>query len=136
MTPVHPQLEADTHRLGRVGSGTLLLHRNAALPWFILVPDTGVSELHQLDSPLRQTLAADQDALAGYLQDTLGCHKVNVAAIGNLVPQLHVHVVGRRRDDPCWPGVVWGRLPAGPDYPAERLQALRAELAAVLDLRP
>ena len=134
--PLHPRLRADSHRLGNVASGTLLLHRNATLPWFMLVPDTEATELHRLEPELRRALEQDQDALARHLLDGLGCHKVNVAAIGNLVPQLHVHVVGRRRNDPCWPGVVWGRLPEGPDYTEAQLGGLRDGLAAALGLRP
>ena len=71
-----------------------------------------------------------------HLLRQLGCHKVNVAAIGNRVPQLHLHVVGRRRDDPCWPGVVWGRLPEGPEYTQSRLEELQGSLAWVLGLGP
>ena len=130
MTPasftLHPQLAADCHVLGRCGPIHVLLHRTAQLPWLLLVPETTETELHRLPSALR----ADLDALAGALGEQLlqdfACEKLNVAAIGNVVPQLHLHVVGRRRDDPLWPRVVWGNLGIG----AERDSAEAATLAA------
>lgn len=129
---LHPRLGADCHRLGRIGHCELLLNRNAAVPWFILVPHTGVLELFDLDPPLRAELEAAGDALARWLKRRFGCDKVNVAAIGNLVPQLHVHIVGRRAGDACWPLPVWGHLPAGPDYGELEIAALESDLAGIL----
>lgn len=133
--PVHPQLGADCHVLGRLRSGALLLNRNAALPWFLLVPEGDAVELHDLPPAVRRRLESDQDGLARFVLRRFACDKLNVAAIGNVVPQLHVHVIGRYRDDPCWPGVVWGRLPAGPIYPDDELAALSLALTEELGLR-
>lgn len=128
---VHPRLLADCHLLGRLALCRLLLNRNATLPWFILVPEVEpeIIELHELDEPRRRTLATELDLVATFTRARFDVAKLNIAAIGNIVQQLHVHVVGRRPDDPCWPGVVWGNLPAGPSWQPDVLQALVAGLA-------
>ncbi len=137
---IHPRLLEDCHRVGRFRLSHLLLHRNAGLPWFILVPevDQAVRELHELDVAQRRMLDEELDAVGRFVMKEFDAHKLNVAAIGNLVPQLHVHVIGRGPGDPCWPGVVWGKLPAGPAWPAERIGTLVAALveAAQLDGGP
>jgi diadenosine tetraphosphate (Ap4A) HIT family hydrolase len=129
---LHPQLLADCHQVGRLALSHVLLHRNAGLPWLILVPevDAGVRELYELDADSRRVLEAEIDTLARYLKQSLGAQKINVAAIGNLVPQLHIHVVGRHPGDPCWPGVVWGNLPPGPAWAPEKISAIAASIAA------
>lgn len=115
---LHPQLVEDCHELGRLGASRVLLHRNASLPWFILVPEVAVevTEWHELEAGQRRELDEAICRVARLLRRQPQVRKVNIAAIGNLVPQLHVHVVGRWPGDPCWPGVVWGRLPAGPEW--------------------
>lgn len=132
---LHPQLGADCHPVGRLALSRVLLHRNAALPWFLLVPEVSadVTELYQLDPADRRMLDDEIDALSRYLKQAHAAQKINVAAIGNLVPQLHVHVVGRHPGDPCWPGVVWGNLPPGPAWSAGQLEDIAAAMA---QLRP
>ncbi|MFU8820999.1 MAG: HIT domain-containing protein [Gammaproteobacteria bacterium] len=134
---VHPRLLADCHQLGRLALCRVLLHRNAALPWFILVPEVGqeIVELHELDGMRRQQLATELDLVARFTRARFDVAKLNIAAIGNIVQQLHVHVVGRHPDDPCWPGVVWGRLPPGPAWDSVTLQEL-VERLAPLGLTP
>ena len=88
----------------------VLLHRNALVPWLILVPEADVIELCDLTPRMRTTLDAEIDRVSIYLRAHFPVTKLNVAAIGNVVPQLHVHVIGRHEGDPCWPGVVWGNL--------------------------
>lgn len=119
---VHERLLEDCHDLGRLRLSHVLLHRNATLPWFILVPEAGVdvTELHELERAQRRLLDDEVDRVASFVKARLGARKINTAAIGNIVPQLHVHVIGRDPKDPCWPGVVWGRLPAGPAWSPER----------------
>lgn len=128
---IHPRLLDDCHRLGRYALSQVLLHRNASLPWFILVPevDHAVLELHELEAAQRRTLDEELDAVSRFLKSHLDAHKINVAAIGNVVPQLHVHVIGRSPGDACWPGVVWGNLTSGPTWPAGRIAALADALA-------
>lgn len=127
---LHPQLVADCHVLGRSHGHTLLLQRNAAVPWFILVPPTTVVELHELAPTLRASLDAAADRLARFVKAHFSSDKINVAALGNVVPQLHLHVIGRRRDDACWPRPVWGHLSATADYAPDTLASLVAALRA------
>lgn len=131
---IHPQLLADCHRLGRLALCHLLLHRNAGLPWFILVPDGAEGDLLELPVARRDRVVAECGAVAGFIQGFLGMPKINFAAIGNLVPQCHLHVVGRRPDDPCWPRPVWGNLPPGGEYSAEELQGISDALITRLGI--
>ncbi len=114
--PIHPQLLQDCFHLGRLPTCDVLLHRNALIPWFILVPETEQTDL--LELPMDHRNAAMQEAaLAGELMKKhFGVPKLNFAAIGNVVPQLHLHVVGRRPEDQCWPKPVWGNLTQQADY--------------------
>ena len=133
---IHPCLLADCHRLGRLGVCHLLLHRNASLPWFILVPETAVADLLDLE-PLAREVALDACAqVSAYIKAEFRVPKVNFAAIGNLVPQLHLHVVGRTPGDPCWPAPVWGNLDAGPEYSPVQIGAITAALSARASLVP
>jgi diadenosine tetraphosphate (Ap4A) HIT family hydrolase len=122
---IHPQVLADCHRLGRLEFCHVLLNRNAALPWFILVPETAVADL--LDLPETQRTAALNDAavIAQFIKRHLGYAKINFAAIGNVVPQLHLHIVGRKPGDPCWPAPVWGHLVESPAYSDQRVVEMR-----------
>lgn len=133
---VHRQLLTDCHRLGRLDVSHLLLHRNATLHWFILVPETSAADLLDVPRELRDRVVAEAAAVSGFLKKNLGYPKVNFAAIGNLVPQLHVHVVGRRPGDACWPDPVWGNLESSAGYPATELASLRQALTVTLDLAP
>lgn len=128
---LHPQLDADCHMIGRAPSGNLLLHRNAILPWLILVPDTEVLDLLALPmATLRQALE-DCALLDRYIRSRWSVARVNFAAIGNIVPQLHLHLVGRHAGDCCWPLPVWGHLKSTATYPAGEIAAIRSEVAAL-----
>ena len=107
---LHPRLYADCHHLVALGLSELLLHRNASVPWLLLVPRVEQTELCDLTHAQRAALDAEIDAACALLRHEFSVTKLNVAAIGNLVPQLHVHVVGRREGDACWPDPVWGHL--------------------------
>jgi len=126
--PLHSRLEADCHQLGRLPSGQLLLHRNAALHWFILVPDTGELDLLDLPAAERNALMSDAAMISDFLKSELHYPRVNVGALGLVVPQLHLHVVGRREDDPCWPAPVWGNLDSGAAYNPDTLLQLHAAI--------
>ena len=125
---LHPQLARDCHRLGRLGSAQLLLHRNAALHWFILVPETDALDLLDLPIASREQLMADAAIVANFLKTGLDYPRVNVGALGLLVPQLHLHVIGRREGDPCWPQPVWGNLGGDARYSDDDLGELRSRL--------
>ncbi len=133
---IHPQLLADCHYLGSLPATEVLLHRNAALPWFILVPDTLLADLLDLPEHHREEVVAECAAISDFIKQVLGYGKVNFAGLGNVVPQLHLHVVGRREDDPCWPQPVWGNLPAGGAYTSRELADLQADLAKMTGLVP
>ena len=121
---IHPQLRGDCHWLLALECSELLLHRDAAVPWFILVPRVEAGELHELEYPVRHRLADEADAVARFVSTWFRCDRINQASIGNLVPQLHLHVIGRHRGDACWPGVVWGRLQTDERYDDDRLAAI------------
>lgn len=129
---LHPQLARDTAAVGDLPLSRVLLMNDANFPWLIVVPRRpGAVELFDLDAPGRAQLVDELALLAQILKDLTGCDKINVAAIGNVVAQLHVHVVARRRDDPAWPRPVWGALPARPYGEAERdrlIEALRQRI--------
>jgi len=125
---IHPRLLSDSHILGPMSSGTLLLHRNAAVPWLILVPDTSETELMFVAETLRSSILEDAERVASYLRDHRHCEKVNMAALGNQVPQLHVHLVGRREGDACWPMPIWGHLEASSEWTEAQVSDVRRSL--------
>ncbi len=103
-----PHLAHDCVALGRLGLCRVLLMNNPAVPWFILVPETTATELCDLEAGEQARLLAEINAVSHFVRDHFTVDKLNVASIGNIVRQLHVHVVGRRVEDDYWPGVVWG----------------------------
>lgn len=104
-----PTLEADTIPVGGLGLSSLLLARDARFPWLILVPRrAGLVEIVDLAPPDRAALLEEIAAVSEALRATTGCDKLNVAALGNQVRQLHVHVIARFHADPAWPRPVWG----------------------------
>ena len=109
---LHPQLEADTVPVGGLALSRVLLANDANYPWLILVPRIpGVTELIDLDPNEQVQLLGEIDAAARALKDVTECDKLNIAALGNMVAQLHVHVIGRRHSDAAWPKPVWGAAP-------------------------
>jgi diadenosine tetraphosphate (Ap4A) HIT family hydrolase len=125
---IHPQLLDDCHCLGHLPGSALLLHRNAALPWFILVPRTDLHDVLDLPEQILHQVLAECGAISGYIKQELGCDKVNFAGLGNVVPQMHLHVIGRKMGDACWPQPVWGNLPDGGSYRPEQLRDWQAGL--------
>lgn len=112
---LHPQLAKDTHCLGRFPLSLLLLSKDANYPWCILVPQRhSVDEIYQLDDADQQQLLAESSLLSQRLSDAFGADKMNVAALGNVVPQLHLHHVVRYRSDAAWPAPIWGANPPQP----------------------
>jgi diadenosine tetraphosphate (Ap4A) HIT family hydrolase len=126
---LHPQLHADTVPVCDLALSRVLAMNDANFPWLILVPRRiGVSEIFDLGA--EQAILLDEVSLASRaLKEVTRCDKLNVAAIGNVVPQLHVHIVARRKDDSLWPKPVWGAAAPGPYEPA----ALERFTAAIRD---
>jgi diadenosine tetraphosphate (Ap4A) HIT family hydrolase len=112
MFELHQQLARDCLVLGDYPLCRLLLSRDGNYPWFILVPRrSAVTEIYQLCAADRSQLLAESCLLSELLMDTFGGDKLNVAALGNMVPQLHVHHIVRYVTDRAWPGPVWGAVP-------------------------
>ena len=117
---LHPRLEADTVFIADWPLCRVLLMNDARYPWLILVPRRdGVTEMTDLAVEDRDVLMREMSGRADIVRRLPGVAKLNIGALGNLVPQLHVHVIGRHPGDPAWPGPVWGHSPAIP-YGSER----------------
>jgi diadenosine tetraphosphate (Ap4A) HIT family hydrolase len=130
---LHPRLAKDCIGIGRFELCRLLLMNDSRYPWLILVPErAGVSEIFQLQAADRRVLIEESALLCETLADLFQADKMNVAAIGNLVPQLHVHHIVRYRGDAAWPAPVWGQFEAVPYTPAQmpmQIAKLKAGLA-------
>ena len=122
-----PRLQQDTVLLGYFEKSLLLLMRNALYPWFIIVPNSDETELYLLSESTQVMLMQQINLLSRFVSQSFAIDKLNIGAIGNLVSQLHVHVVGRRRDDSSWPGVVWGSEPFV-EYTSEQVAGIKAKL--------
>ncbi|MDP6969316.1 MAG: HIT domain-containing protein [Gammaproteobacteria bacterium] len=129
---LHPQLAQDCEAVLDWPLCKLLLMNNAQVLWLILVPRVeGVEELHDLTRGQQHQLWQEVEMLGSYLSQTYAPHKLNLAAIGNKVRQLHMHLVVRQEDDACWPEPVWGNLTPSPYNEAEKMalvSRLRADL--------
>src|ERR1700693_4140762 len=118
---LHPQPKPTTATTGALPLSRLLLANDANYPWLLLVPRCArASEIIDLSESDQIRLTAEIAAVSRALKAVAPCDKLNVAALGNVVPQLHVHVIARRRSDPAWPKPVWGAVPARDYDPAER----------------
>lgn len=125
---LHEKLAADCEPLGDLELCTVLLMRDHRFPWVILVPRIdGLRDFHDLPRDSAVVLFDEIDRLSRILIDEFNAEKINVAALGNQVPQLHVHVIGRYASDAAWPGPVWN---AGVVESVDR--AVVGERAAVL----
>ena len=110
---LHPQLAQDTVAVGDLPLARVLLANDANYPWLILVPRLpGLVELIDLEENAQVQLLGEISAAARALKEVTACDKLNIAALGNQVAQLHVHIVARRRGDAAWPKPVWGVKPA------------------------
>ena len=107
---LNERLAAGGFDFGTLGKCRVLLKDNATFPWFILVPevDESITELHQLDAADYASVMFTVRQMSEFVDSHFKADKVNVAAIGNIVKQLHIHVVARFENDAAWPGVIWG----------------------------
>ena len=128
---LHPCLQQDCLVLGRFELCQALLMNDSTYPWLILVPERpAIREIFELTDADQMQLIRESSRLAAHLQSAFDADKLNVAAIGNLVSQLHVHHVVRYRTDLAWPAPVWGHGPLRPYEPGELAQFLeRLQLA-------
>ncbi|MCF6321503.1 MAG: HIT family protein [Rhizobiaceae bacterium] len=126
------RLQADCLPIARLELCDLLLMNDARWPWLILVPRVaGAVEIHLLSANEQELLADETSRVAAILSGVSSCETINSAALGNIVRQLHIHVVGRSEGDAGWPGPVWGhgqRLPYDRNDGAQLADAVRKEL--------
>ena len=134
MFTLHPQLKQDTWLLGKFPLSLVLLHKNACFPWCIMVPQRdSIREIYQLNQNDRQQLLDESCRLSEVMTEIFNPDKMNIAAIGNMVPQLHVHHVARFSTDPAWPGTVWGTVTEQKTYSEDNLSSLRKNFHSRLD---
>lgn len=126
-----PRLEADCIQLGELELSLVLLMNNSLVSWFILVPRVDVNEIYLLTKEQQNTLYEEINILSKFVSDSFETDKLNIGAIGNIVHQLHVHIVGRRKDDYCWPGVVWGEKEKKP-YSASEIENIRILASSIM----
>lgn len=113
MTQLHPQLAKDCFEIALLPLSRVLLVNDQNYPWVILVPDRDdITEIFQLSGPDQQQLMRESSAVSLALQQQFSADKINIGALGNMVPQLHVHHIARYTTDAAWPGPVWGQYPA------------------------
>lgn len=125
---LHPQLEKDCVVLGKFELCQVLLMNDSQFPWFILVPQRAdIREIYQLSPEDQITLIQESSYLSEKLAVIFNADKLNVAAIGNIVPQLHLHHVVRYQTDKAWAAPVWGKFAAVP-YTTQQLEVLQARL--------
>lgn len=129
-----PKLKQDCILLGESKTSILLLMNNSIVPWFILVPKVDETEFYQLEQGIQKDLVGEINAVSEFVTNAFQPDKLNVAAIGNVVKQLHVHVIGRFETDACWPGVVWGADERTP-YANTEISDIRASVSIHLDKR-
>ncbi len=129
MFEINKQLQKDTHYLIKKDGFHLLLHKNASIPWVIIVPETDVIEVFDLPQSQRQDLNDLTKQISTYFQKIFSITKINVAAIGNVVSQLHIHVIGRKKGDACWPDVVWGNECSFVEWQTETIKQIRVDFA-------
>jgi diadenosine tetraphosphate (Ap4A) HIT family hydrolase len=134
LADIHPQLRNDCLILGKLELCHVLLMRDANYPWCILVPDReNITEIHHLNEADQQQLMRESVLLSRALEKVFSPDKLNIAALGNIVPQCHIHHVVRYRTDPAWPAPVWGRV-AVKEYSEDALAEVVAALKQALSL--
>lgn len=133
---LHPTLAADTFEIGQFNTCLALLMNNAALPWVILVPQrAGIRELYELNNQDQQQTFNESLFISEVLMQEFKGDKLNTAALGNMVPQLHLHHIIRYQHDPVWPNPIWGNL-ANKPYTAINRQQMLKKLRKVFNTCP
>ncbi len=133
MESIDERLKTDSHALLKWKNCFLRLHKNATLPWIIIIPDTGVVEYCDLSVENQLTITHISRLISDYFKTSLNVEKINFAAIGNVVQQLHIHVVGRNAAGPLWPDVVWGNPLPEASYCEADLAHWRATCKTILE---
>lgn len=132
MFELDARLQADTLLVGDFKLCRLLLMNDNHYPWFILVPKRrNLTEVFQLKTEDQEQMWREVSAFAETLKDTFNVEKINIASLGNVVSQLHIHVIGRKTTDAAWPGPVWGKVEAQA-YSAEQMKVVCEKLRMAL----
>jgi diadenosine tetraphosphate (Ap4A) HIT family hydrolase len=135
---LHPRLQQDCITIGRFELCRLLMMNDSQYPWFILVPEiSNLTELYQLDKTQREMFMEESCYLAENLAELFQADKMNIANIGNMVAQLHIHHIVRYQTDSAWPAPVWGKFTAAPytnTQMTERVRQVTAQLSEKLQL--
>ena len=132
---LHPRLIKDTYNVANLNLCKLLLMNDSNYPWFILVPRVdGISELFELTKLDRQSVNNEVDELSRRLLLHFNAKKMNVAAIGNIVPQLHVHVIVRKETDSAWPNPVWNNVDTVPYNNKDSIKLIKNIKLIIQDL--
>lgn len=132
------RLANSSHLILRREGIQVRLADDARFPWLLLIPEQAeASELHDLDDPTRRIILDLASQLGAAMKDMFKADKINIAAIGNIVPQLHIHVVARRLDDDAWPAPIWGHgdpVPMKPELREARIDGIAAAIKQDLTL--
>lgn len=129
---LHSKLAADTFEVLSLEVSQLLLMNDARYPWLILVPQViGMRDLHNLSTKQYQAVTQEIVQVSEVLESLAQAHKMNVGALGNMVPQLHIHIIARQTNDAAWPAPVWGVGEAQP-YSQDAAKTLIQQIASKL----
>ncbi|MBK2093705.1 HIT domain-containing protein [Francisella philomiragia] len=124
MFKLDSRLEADTFEVCEYLDCKILLMNNSIVPWFIVVPFTDRTEWYQLDDSQQYNINKIINKLSNFIVKEYKADKLNIATIGNVVKQMHIHVVGRFENDPVWPAPVWGNIQSKPYIEQEKIKLL------------
>jgi len=129
---LHPRLQKDSIKIAEFELSELRLINDSQYPWMILVPKkTDITEIYQLSDANQQRLQQESSLLAKTMAELYQADKMNVAAIGNMVPQLHIHHIVRYKTDIAWPAPVWGKFDAVP-YTEQQIGQISSQLKNAL----
>ncbi|MFT6834950.1 MAG: diadenosine tetraphosphate (Ap4A) HIT family hydrolase [Francisellaceae bacterium] len=131
MFELDQRLKNDCHVLATKNQCEILLMNNSLVPWLIIVPQTDKIELYELDLELKQKIYQTIDLLSEFIVQTYDIEKLNVAALGNVVSQLHIHIIGRSKNDMAWPNPVWGNIESQ-KYSDDQIKKIRMKLLAFI----
>lgn len=131
---LHPQLHSDTVAIADLKLCRLLLANDSNYPWIIMVPRrVDIREAYQLEPADQQQLLCESNTMCQILENLFKPDKLNVAALGNMVPQLHLHHVARFKNDAAWPAPIWGAAKAKP-YSRDKAQTIKLQLMQAIEL--
>ena len=135
MFHIHPRLKEDTVEVTRLKLSIVLLMKDRSFPWLILVPQKeNIHEIYELPAEDRGILIEEIALASEVIEKLYKPDKINIGALGNMVSQLHLHVIGRFRTDRAWPGPIWGTGPAE-DYSEKELKSTCEQLRKAMSFQ-